>query len=82
MGELIPLIAIVSLFIVLPGMIFHYITEWKKTNSLSADDERLIEDLWKTAQKLEKRCDALETILDQEAPDWRKRDEEARRTHA
>lgn len=78
------IIAVVAIvFIALPATIMHYITEWRKTNSLSSDDERLIEDLWKTAQKLEKRVDSLETILDQETPDWRtKHGEEERRTHA
>ncbi|MBL4620337.1 MAG: hypothetical protein JKX88_09615, partial [Marinicaulis sp.] len=32
---------------------------------------RLVDDLWKTAQRLERRVEALETILDKEAPDWR-----------
>ena len=34
MDEFIPIIAIVSLFIVLPGMIFHYITLWRKQKTL------------------------------------------------
>jgi len=49
----------------------HYVTEWRKTKSLSADDERLVDDLWQTAQRLERRVESLETILDREAPDWR-----------
>lgn len=65
-------VAIVAiLFLALPAMVFHYMTEWRKTKSLSVDDERLVDDLWKTAQRLEKRVDALETILDKEAPAWR-----------
>lgn len=65
-------VAIVAIvFLALPAMVFHYVTEWRKTKSLSVDDERLVDDLWKTAQRLEKRVDALETILDKEAPTWR-----------
>jgi len=59
------------LFVALPATIMHYMTEWRKTKSISADDERLVDDLWKTAQRLERRVDALETILDKEAPSWR-----------
>lgn len=67
------ILAIVALvFIAFPATIMHYVTEWRKTKSVSADDERLVDDLWKTAQRLERRVDALETILDKEAPDWRK----------
>lgn len=72
MGEGPIIVAVVGiLFLALPAMILHYMTEWRRTKSLSVDDERLVEDLWKTAQRLEKRVDALETILDREAPAWR-----------
>jgi phage shock protein B len=67
------IVAIVALvFIAFPATIMHYVTEWRKTKSVSPDDERLVDDLWKTAQRLERRVDALETILDKEAPDWRR----------
>jgi phage shock protein B len=67
------IIAIVALvFIAFPATVMHYMTEWRKSKSLSTDDERLVDDLWKTAQRLERRVEALETILDKEAPDWRK----------
>lgn len=66
------IVAIVAIiFLALPATIMHHVTEWRKTKSLSADDERLVDDLWKTAQRLERRVDALETILDKEAPEWR-----------
>lgn len=66
------IIAIIALiFIAFPATIMHYMTEWRKTKSISADDERLVDDLWKTAQRLERRVDALETILDKESPNWR-----------
>ena len=52
-------------------MIMHYITEWRKAKTPTADDERLVDDLWRTAQRLESRVEALETILDKEAPKWR-----------
>lgn len=72
MDEGIWIVAIVAImFVALPATIMHYMTEWRKTKSLSVDDERLVDDLWKTAQRLERRVDALETILDKEAPTWR-----------
>ena len=65
-------IAIVGmLFIGFPATILYYVTEWRKSKTLSADDERLVDDLWQTAQRLERRVEALETILDKEAPTWR-----------
>ena len=72
-------IAIVAIiFVACPAVFLHYQTELRKTKSISADDERLVDDLWKTAQRLERRVEALETILDKEAPDWRENHEEHR----
>ena len=75
------IVAIVAIiFVACPAVFLHYQAELRKTKSISTDDERLMDDLWKTAQRLERRVEALETILDKEAPDWRNRDEE--RPHA
>jgi len=77
MGEGFMAIAIVAIiFVACPAVFLHYQTELRKTKSISADDERLVDDLWKTAQRLERRVEALETILDKEAPDWREDHEE------
>ena len=59
---------------VLPlAIIMHYMTKWKATKGLSEREERMLEDLWKDSQIMESRLNALEIILDNEAPDWRKR---------
>ena len=79
MTEFVFVVAIVGMvFVAFPAVVLHYMTEWRKTKSISADDERLVEDLWRTAQRLEKRVETLETLLDQEAPNWRKSHAEAR----
>ncbi|MDX1291715.1 MAG: envelope stress response membrane protein PspB [Hyphomonas sp.] len=69
MDEFIPIIAIVSLFIVLPGMIFHYITLWRKQKTLMPDDERMMEDLWRSAKAMERRIETLESLLEQSEAD-------------
>lgn len=72
MDEGVWIVTIVAIVLIgLPATVMHYVTEWRKTKTLSVDDERLVDDLWKTAQRLERRVDALETILDKEAPSWR-----------
>jgi len=63
---LIPLIAVISIFIILPGMIFHYITLWRKQKTLLPDDERMLEDLWRSAKRMERRIEALETLIETE----------------
>jgi phage shock protein B len=60
---------IVPLFVV----IMHYTTKWKATKGLSEDEQRTLEDLWKESQAMQSRVNALETILDNENPDWRKK---------
>jgi len=60
----IPLFAIFAIFVFLPGLILHYITEWRKLKSLQPDDERMLEDLWRSAKRMERRIEALETLVD------------------
>lgn len=62
-------------FLVIPAplfIIFHFITKWKQSRELSGGDETMLEDLWQLSLRLEDRMDALETILDNEIPGWRK----------
>lgn len=61
---LLPLIAILALFVVLPGMVFHYITLWRRQKTLQPDDERMLEDLWRSAKAMERRIEALESLLE------------------
>ena len=63
---LIPLIAVIAIFIILPGMIFHYITLWRKQKMLLPDDERMLEDLWRSAKSIERRIETIEELLDAE----------------
>ena len=51
----------------------HYVTKWKDAKGLTKEEEKMLEEIWASAQKMESRINALETILDDEAPDWRKR---------
>lgn len=71
MGEL---FGILFLTIILPLIIVgHYVTKWRATKSLSTADERMLEELWEDAQRMESRINALETILDDQVPDWRRK---------
>ena len=60
--------------IVLPlALILHYVTRWRETKGLSREDSRLLEELWQDTQRMESRINTLESILDDEVPEWRKR---------
>jgi len=63
------LVAVVAIFVVLPGMIFHYITLWRKQKTLLPDDERMLEDLWRSARSIERRIETIEELLDAQEED-------------
>ncbi len=66
-------VAILFVICVLPlWIVMHYIAKWKATKGLTQDEERMLEDLWRDSQAMESRLNALETILDDEVPGWRK----------
>jgi phage shock protein B len=63
-------------FLAVPAPIFivlHFITKWKQSREISGGDEQMLDDLWRLSQRLEERIETLETILDSEAPDWRRK---------
>lgn len=69
--NIIPLLAIVTLFIGLPWLIFHYVTKWKQTATLSSGDEKLLDDLHDAARRLDDRLCTIERIMTAENPNWR-----------
>lgn len=67
---------ILLLVVVAPTwIVFHHITKWRDQKGLSADDEHMLEDLWRSARRMENRIVSLEAILDAEQPEWRKKDD-------
>jgi phage shock protein B len=65
-------LGIVFLVIVAPlWIVAHYLTRWRASRKLSAEDEKAMGELWQTARRMEARIDALERLLDAEAPGWR-----------
>ena len=72
----IPAIIFVGLIVPL-WIIFHYVTVWIRMRSdkgaaRTAQNEDL-RALAQTAERMEKRLESLETILDADAPNWRKK---------
>lgn len=68
------ILAVLFLTVIAPlWIIFHYVTKWRSQRGLSVHDERLLADLWETANRLENRVQTLEKVLDAEAPQWRSR---------
>ena len=55
----------------LPWIIFHYITQWKKSTSISNEDEQLLDQMYETARRLEERLGTVERIIAADNPDYR-----------
>lgn len=74
MPEQIFWLSVIALTVVAPlGMILSFITKWKSSKSLSAEEERTLEDLWQEGEALRERIEVLENILDDIEPGWRRR---------
>jgi phage shock protein B len=69
--NIIPLMAIITLFIGLPWLIFHYITKWKTAATLTSGDEKLLDELHDAARRLDDRLCTIERIMTAENPNWR-----------
>jgi phage shock protein B len=59
------------LFIALPWLIFHYVTQWKKNASLTIEDENLLDELHALARRLEDRMSTIERIVAADSPSFR-----------
>ena len=71
MGMLLGGLAIVTTLIGLPWLIFHYVTKWKQTATLTQSDEKLLDELHDAARRLDDRLCTIERIMTAENPDWR-----------
>ena len=65
----IPVLVVGILFIGLPWLILHYVTQWKKSSGISREDENLLEDLYETARRLDDRLHSIERIVAADNPE-------------
>ena len=68
---LVPLSAILAIFVGMPWLFLHYTTKWKQAKVLTVDDENLLDDIHETARRLEDRVITIERILAADNPDWK-----------
>jgi len=55
----------------LPWLIFHYVTRWKTAARLTGSDEKLLDELYDAARRLDDRLCSIERIMTAENPNWR-----------
>ncbi len=68
---LLPIVIVGMLFIGMPWLVLHHITQWRKTGSLSVEDEKLLDELHETARRLDERLHTIERIIAADHPDWK-----------
>ena len=71
MDDLMPVLICAVLFIGLPWIIFHYITKWKQAPKMTDEDERLLDEMYNLARRLEDRVNTVERIVAADNPDFR-----------
>ena len=75
---LVPIVVIPTIFIGLPWLIFHYITQWKKNGTLTLEDENLLDELHALARRLDDRMNTIERIVAADSPTFQPRLRESR----
>ena len=68
---LVPIVIVGILFIGLPWVILHYVTQWKRARGLSVEDENLLDELHETARRLDDRLRSIERIVAADDPNWK-----------
>lgn len=68
---LVPIFVVGILFLGLPWLVLHYLTQWKRARGLSIEDEQLLDELHETARRLDERLCTIERIMAAEDPKWR-----------
>jgi phage shock protein B len=68
---LVPIFVCGILFIALPWLIFHYVTKWKTAPKMTNEDERLLDEMYNLARRLEERVNTVERIVAADNPDFR-----------
>lgn len=67
---LIPIIIVPILFIGLPWLILHYVTRWKVNSALTGEDEKMLDELYELARRLEERMNTIDRIMQADNPGW------------
>ena len=68
---LIPIVVCGILFLGLPWLVFHYITKWKTSAQLTGGDEKLLDELYDAARRMDDRLCSIERIMTAENPNWK-----------
>ena len=71
---LVPVFVCGFLFIGMPWLILHYVTQWKRAGGITREDENLLDELHETARRLDDRLNSIERIMTADNPGWKSGD--------
>ena len=71
MEEIVTVVAIVTPIIGLPWLIMHYVTKWRQAPKITDEDEKLLDELYHFARRMEDRVQTVERIVAADNPDFR-----------
>jgi phage shock protein B len=60
---MIPLSAILGIFVGMPWLVLHYVTKWKQAKSITVQDEDLLDELHDIARRLDERMNTVERLI-------------------
>ena len=59
------------LFIGLPWLVLHYVTKWRQAPRITDEDERVLDEMYVLARRLEERLNTVERIVAADHPDFK-----------
>ena len=65
------LIIVPAIVLGLPWLIMHYVTKWKQAPKITDEDEKLLDELYHFARRMEDRVTTVERIVAADNPDFR-----------
>jgi phage shock protein B len=68
---IVPMTVIPAIFIGMPWVILHYITKWKQAPKITEEDEKMLDEMYNLARRLEDRLITVERIVAADNPDWK-----------
>ena len=72
LGMVVALFSIFAIFIALPWMVLSFLSRHRANAAKAAGDPGMNDRLVDIADRIERRLDAIESLLDHEVPGWKK----------
>lgn len=64
-------ILLAILFIGLPWLVLHYVTKWRQAPRITQEDEKMLDEMYHLARRLEERVQTVERLIVLDHPEAR-----------